>query len=150
MGHSSSEAALQLQPEASSSKNLPLSNVWEIDFCSRPLLDERNKKVWELLICDPDRTFEYSEYFPNSKINSAEVSVGGKEEEATRPLHVQTYFHVLIAVEKGNRDAARSAWCGEARQGAILQGPDADHHLKGAHRHGHQAGAQPEVLHHHE
>jgi hypothetical protein len=39
------------------------------------LLDERGKKVWELLICDPERNFEYSEYFPNSKINSAEVRV---------------------------------------------------------------------------
>jgi len=39
------------------------------------LLDKRGKKVWELLICDPERNFEYSEYFPNSKINSAEVRV---------------------------------------------------------------------------
>ena len=58
------------------SKSVPTSSVWEIDFCSRPLLDERNKKIWELLICDPERNFEYSEYFPNSKINSAEVPRG--------------------------------------------------------------------------
>jgi hypothetical protein len=51
----------------------PTSNVWELDFCSRPLLDERGKKVWELLVTDPERTFEYSQYFPNSKINSAEL-----------------------------------------------------------------------------
>lgn len=44
-----------------------------MDFCSRPLLDERGKKVWELLICDPDRKFQYSQYFPNSKINSVEL-----------------------------------------------------------------------------
>ncbi|PNW70022.1 hypothetical protein CHLRE_17g702500v5 [Chlamydomonas reinhardtii] len=62
------------QPSTSSAaKGLPKSSVWEIDFCSRPLLDERGKKVWELLICDPERNFEYSEYFPNSKINSAEL-----------------------------------------------------------------------------
>jgi hypothetical protein len=48
--------------------------VWELDFCSRPILDERKKKVWELLICDPERTFEYSEYFPNNKINSVQVT----------------------------------------------------------------------------
>lgn len=66
------------QPSTSSAaKGLPKSSVWEIDFCSRPLLDERGKKVWELLICDPERNFEYSEYFPNSKINSAEVSTPG-------------------------------------------------------------------------
>jgi hypothetical protein len=50
------------------------SAVWELDFCSRPIFDERKKKVWELLICDPERNFEYSEYFPNNKINSVQVS----------------------------------------------------------------------------
>lgn len=52
---------------------LPQSETWEMDFCSRPLLDERGKKVWELLICDPERKFQYSQYFPNSKINSVEL-----------------------------------------------------------------------------
>lgn len=55
--------------------SLPNSDVIELDFCSRPLLDERGKKVWELLVCSPDRSFEYSQYFPNNKINSAEVSL---------------------------------------------------------------------------
>ncbi|GFH31018.1 uncharacterized protein HaLaN_29965, partial [Haematococcus lacustris] len=61
--------------QPSCSKSISQSSVWEIDFCSRPLLDERGKKVWELLICDPERNFEYSEYFPNNKINSAEPRV---------------------------------------------------------------------------
>ncbi len=61
------------QEATTSSKSVPQADAWEIDFCSRPLLDERGKKVWELLICDAGRTFEYSEYFPNSKINSVEV-----------------------------------------------------------------------------
>lgn len=30
---------------ASSSKSVPQSDVWELDFCSRPILDERGKKV---------------------------------------------------------------------------------------------------------
>jgi len=66
--------AQQASPSSpTSSKDVSSSPLWEIDFCSRPLLDERGKKVWELLICDPERNFEYSEYFPNSKINSAEL-----------------------------------------------------------------------------
>jgi hypothetical protein len=70
----SSETVLQPpSPPTSSNKDTPIGAVWEIDFCSRPLLDERGKKVWELLICDPERNFEYAEYFANSKINSAEV-----------------------------------------------------------------------------
>ena len=54
-------------------KGVPTSSVWELDFCSRPIIDERGKKVWELLICDPDGSFEYSQFFPNNKINSTEV-----------------------------------------------------------------------------
>ena len=36
-------------------------------------LDERGKKIWELLICDPERNFEFAQYFPNNKINSGEL-----------------------------------------------------------------------------
>ena len=54
----------------------PQAKEWQLDFCSRPMLDERGKKIWELLICSPDRSFEYSRFFPNNKINSGEVSGG--------------------------------------------------------------------------
>jgi hypothetical protein len=70
----------------------PTSTVWELDFCSRPILDERGKKVWELLICDPSRAFEYSLYFPNNKINSTELKKALEEilsrEGAVRPEKV--------------------------------------------------------------
>jgi hypothetical protein len=49
------------------------SNVWELDFCSRPILDERGKKVWEMLVCDSRGSFSHSQYFPNNKINSTEL-----------------------------------------------------------------------------
>ena len=52
---------------------IPQSRVWELDFSSRPILDERGKKKWELLICDAQRHFQYSGYFPNNKINSTQV-----------------------------------------------------------------------------
>ena len=73
--HSTDVASTQSDASTSGQnhKAVPKATVWEIDFCSRPLLDERGKKIWELLICDQERSFEYSEYFPNSKINSAEV-----------------------------------------------------------------------------
>lgn len=51
----------------------PRATVWQLDFSSRPILDERGKKRWELLICDEDRKFQYAQYFPNNKINSKEV-----------------------------------------------------------------------------
>lgn len=59
--------------DAPGPKSVPHAAEWELDFCSRPMLDERGKKVWELLICSPDRSFEWSQYFPNNKINSGEV-----------------------------------------------------------------------------
>ncbi len=58
---------------STSSSGPPTADTWELDFSSRPLLDERGKKKWELLICDPARTWEYSAYFPNNKINSTQV-----------------------------------------------------------------------------
>jgi RNA-binding protein Tab2/Atab2 len=53
--------------------------IWEIDFYSRPLVDEQQKKVWELLICEsPSNTqqstaelFRYSKYCPSDRVNSA-------------------------------------------------------------------------------
>ena len=52
---------------------MPRGDTWELDFCSRPMVDERGKKVWELLVCSPDRSFEWAQLFPNNKINSGEV-----------------------------------------------------------------------------
>lgn len=43
---------------------------WEVDFCSRPILDIRGKKVWELVVCDVSLSLQYTKYFPNNVINS--------------------------------------------------------------------------------
>jgi hypothetical protein len=47
-----------------------MSKIWELDFYSRPLLDANNKKIWELLICDRDRQFEWVRECPSSEVNS--------------------------------------------------------------------------------
>lgn len=52
--------------------------IWELDFYSRPLRDEEQKKVWEVLICeapqaisqDPAALFRYSQFCPSSTVNS--------------------------------------------------------------------------------
>ncbi|BFM40559.1 Tab2/Atab2 family RNA-binding protein [Synechocystis sp. LKSZ1] len=52
--------------------------IWELDFYSRPLRDEEQKKVWEVLICeapqtvsqDPATLFRYSQVCPSSTVNS--------------------------------------------------------------------------------
>ncbi len=44
--------------------------IWELDFYSRPLLDENQKKIWELLICDPERKFEYVKFCSGAEANA--------------------------------------------------------------------------------
>lgn len=52
--------------------------IWELDFYSRPILDDNEKKLWEVLICEtptriqqqPDTLFRYSEYCNNTDVNS--------------------------------------------------------------------------------
>lgn len=52
--------------------------IWELDFYSRPILDENNKKVWELLICESpingdtnlNSLFKYAEFCSNKTVNS--------------------------------------------------------------------------------
>ncbi|KAK9169303.1 hypothetical protein Syun_001443 [Stephania yunnanensis] len=43
---------------------------WELDFCSRPILDTRGKKIWELVVCDRSLSLQFTKYFPNNVINS--------------------------------------------------------------------------------
>ena len=55
-----------------------MGSIWEIDFYSRPILDENQKKVWEVLVCEspldtrtnPDRLFRYAQYCPSTEVNS--------------------------------------------------------------------------------
>lgn len=47
-----------------------MSKVWEIDFYSRPILDEQQKKIWELLVCDSQRNFEFTKVCSGSQANA--------------------------------------------------------------------------------
>lgn len=55
-----------------------MGTVWEIDFYSRPVLDEKQKKRWELLVCEspqsvarsPEELFRYTQYCPSDTVNS--------------------------------------------------------------------------------
>ncbi len=56
-----------------------MGSIWEIDFYSRPVVDENNKKLWEVLVCespltidtDIDSLFRYAQYCPSTQVNSA-------------------------------------------------------------------------------
>ncbi|NDJ18440.1 Tab2/Atab2 family RNA-binding protein [Myxacorys almedinensis] len=55
-----------------------MTTIWELDYYSRPILDEQQKKVWEVLICEspttidsqPETLFRFSEYCSSSQVNS--------------------------------------------------------------------------------
>ncbi len=55
-----------------------MATIWELDFYSRPILDDRQKKLWELLICQSpiginettDSLYRYSEFTNNQQVNS--------------------------------------------------------------------------------
>ena len=55
-----------------------MGSIWEIDFYSRPILDENQKKIWEVLVCEspmgihtPTKSlFRYAQFCPNSQVNS--------------------------------------------------------------------------------
>jgi hypothetical protein len=56
-----------------------MGSIWEIDFYSRPILDENQKKVWEVLVCETpldtrtnlDSLFRYAQFCPSTQVNSA-------------------------------------------------------------------------------
>lgn len=55
-----------------------MGSIWEIDFYSRPILDENEKKVWEVLVCESpldtrtntDSLFRYAQFCPSTQVNS--------------------------------------------------------------------------------
>lgn len=56
-----------------------MGSVWELDFYSRPILDDNQKKRWEILICDgaqsitDSSTLRYSKFLSNNQVNSIEL-----------------------------------------------------------------------------
>lgn len=55
-----------------------MGSIWELDFYSRPILDEKQKKIWEVLVCESpletnshvNSLFRYTQYCPNNQVNS--------------------------------------------------------------------------------
>ncbi|MEM6500225.1 MAG: Tab2/Atab2 family RNA-binding protein [Cyanobacteria bacterium P01_C01_bin.89] len=87
--------------------------VWELDFYSRPVLDENQKKRWEVLICesptdlsaDLDNPYRYSVFCSNTEVNSITVSNAMKAaiaESGVKPDKVRFFRQSLKnAIEAG-------------------------------------------------
>jgi hypothetical protein len=64
-----------------------MGNVWELDFYSRPVLDDNQKKLWEVLICEgivdsqtaPEQCFRYSKFLGNTEVNSVNLQAAMEE-----------------------------------------------------------------------
>lgn len=66
----SSDTRSQLSPIPLAPK---VSDSWELDFYSRPVIGVDGKKLWELIIVDSTGGFEHIEAIPNSLVNSREL-----------------------------------------------------------------------------
>lgn len=107
--------------------------IWELDFYSRPLLDENEKKRWEVLICESptdintpkDSLFHYSQFCPSSTVNSLWLStaIQAAIAEASQPPEKIRFFRrpmanmitkacneLSIPVAPSRRTSALSLW----------------------------------------
>lgn len=61
--------------------------IWELDFYSRPLLDENQKKLWEVLVCESPLDmqshtadlFHYSTFLSSAEVNSVRLRAALEE-----------------------------------------------------------------------
>lgn len=87
-----------------------ISDVWELDFYSRPVIGLDGKKLWELIITDSLGAFEHIEVIPNSMVNSRELRrrIQDVIDEATvkpktiRFFRVQMFNMIQIALSEIN------------------------------------------------
>ena len=74
-----------------------MGTIWELDYYSRPIVDEDGKKVWEVLICesptDPGRSldslFRYSQFCSSKTVNSVWLREALEEAMAKAPAPPQ-------------------------------------------------------------
>lgn len=60
-------------PETTVTPGAKISNEWELDVYSRPVVGADGKKLWELLICDCTGNFRHVSPIPSNMVNSREV-----------------------------------------------------------------------------
>ncbi|NJK59629.1 MAG: DUF1092 family protein [Oscillatoriales cyanobacterium SM2_1_8] len=71
-----------------------MAAIWELDFYSRPVLQADNKKLWELLVCDRDRSLAHVQVCPSDQVNSTWLAAqlqAISEAQGVSPLMVR-YF----------------------------------------------------------
>ncbi len=83
--------------------------IWEMDFNALPLRDDRDKRVWELLVCDRTGEFKQTRYCSNQDVNS--VWVGERLQEFLQlapvpPVGIRVFRSRMSSILKRGCEAA--------------------------------------------
>lgn len=78
-----------------------ISDEWELDVYSRPVLNPEGKKLWELLVCDSTGNFRHVSPIASNMVNSREVRkiIQGVIEEApesARPKVIRFFRNAMF------------------------------------------------------
>jgi alkylated DNA nucleotide flippase Atl1 len=96
--------------------------IWELDFYSRPVVDEQQKKLWEVLICEspldirtrPDSLFRYAQFCTSTEVNSVWLKTALTEAiaQAPKPPDKIRFFRRQMnnMIVKGCQDAGVPAY----------------------------------------
>lgn len=67
-----------------------LSDEWELDCYSRPVLGEDGRKLWELLITDSQSDFKFIKTIPSNVVNSRNLRKAVEEVIELSPVRPKT------------------------------------------------------------
>ncbi|MEH2072467.1 MAG: Tab2/Atab2 family RNA-binding protein [Nostoc sp.] len=110
--------------------------IWQADFYRRPLPDASGQVFWELLICDPTRSFEYEATCLQSAANSnwvatqLQLAAGEKLPDIIQVFRPQSLSlieaagrNLNINVEPTRRTFALKQWLQEKQYPSVLDKP---------------------------
>lgn len=81
-------------------------SIWQADFYRRPLQDASGQVLWELLICDVERTFEFIALCPQSQVKvdwvvaQLQVAAGGELPSLIQVFRPQSLSLITTAAEQ--------------------------------------------------
>lgn len=99
-----------------------MSVIWELDFYSRPVVDENKKKLWEVLVCesplsvdrDPNTLFRFSKFCGNTEVNSVWLRTALEEaiaQSSIKPEKIRFFRRQMSnMISKGCQEAGIPAY----------------------------------------
>lgn len=110
--------------------------IWQADFYRRPQQDPSEQILWDLFICDRDRSFQYEASCPQSEANSSwvasqlQIAVGGQLPDVIQVFRPQSLGLIEqagrslgINVEPTRRTFALKQWLQEKQYPTVLDKP---------------------------